>query len=160
MHVRRLAYVGKALMTPRFHTPGRAEKKAIFVAKYPRRFRRAFVETCLAPPFEIRQGDGRACTFFVGGNAIAELDAHGQLHWRDEHLSPLSLAPKNIRALVERGMQFFWDTLTQRYARSPWFAGRCADKATAAITRIGNYWYPETQRQLDAAKRLCRVRSH
>ena len=151
MHVRRLAYVGKALMTPRFHTPGRAEKKAIFVAKYPRRFRRAFVETCLAPPFEIRQGDGRACTFFVGGNAIAELDAHGQLHWRDEHLSPLSLAPKNIRALVERGMQFFWDTLTQRYAHH---LGLPDD----ALTKLGcyhpdgNYWYPETQRQLDAAK--------
>lgn len=151
MHVRRLAYVGKALMTPRFRTPGHTEKTAVFVAKYPRKFRRAFVETCLAHPFEVRQGEGRACTFFVGGNAIAELDAHGQLHWGDKHLSPLSLAPKNIRALVDRGMQFFWDTLTQRYAHHLGLPDD-ALKKLGCYHPDGNYWYPETQRQLDAAK--------
>lgn len=152
--VRHLAYLARVLMTKRYrYRDGvsftKIHESCVFAAKHPKLFRRAFVEASLAPPFEIRHGEGRACTFHVGSDVVAQLGPHGGLLWSNRRISPISLAPKNVTLLTQLGLRAFWGRLLSRYEQLLDLPQGCISGGQRGID--GSYYHPEVQQALDCA---------
>lgn len=162
VRVRRLAHVANSLLTKNFPiTPGPqygdAKCSPIAIARYPRAFRRAFVEAKMMAPFRIESISG-CHTFFCGDKRIAMLNRHGELLWFAKTISPISLAPGNINNLVMRA-DCLEQTLQRRYETIVWEGLHDPDHELDLRFHVGGFCFSQRRvlrgQAINAVKAFC-----